>query len=117
MSGAKTKDVDYFSRLIIASFSILYSKRFKFDSLICPCSILIFTGYKLAKVGLFKDFYQKGLGPVYTFCSNNSCYLITDLLVGIVIGILVGLFFMVRSNFKSSVFVVNDENRYLVALA
>ena len=42
--------------------------------------------------------------------------LLSDLLVGISIGIIVGLFFMVRSNFNSSVFVVNDTNRYLVRL-
>jgi len=42
--------------------------------------------------------------------------LFTDLLVGIVVGIVVGLFFMVRSNFKSSVFVVNDDSRYIVRL-
>jgi carbonic anhydrase len=38
----------------------------------------------------------------------------TDLLVGIVIGILVGLFFMIRSNFRSSVLVINDSDKYMV---
>ena len=35
-------------------------------------------------------------------------------MIGIVIGVIVGLFFMVRSNFRSSVFVVNDKNNYLI---
>ncbi|WP_315819718.1 hypothetical protein [Paraflavitalea speifideaquila] len=42
--------------------------------------------------------------------------LFTDLLVGILIGCCVGLIFVLRSNFKSAVFVVNDENKYLFRL-
>jgi MFS superfamily sulfate permease-like transporter len=79
-------------------------------------AILIFTGYKLAKVGLFKDFYRRGIDQFIPFVVTIVAILLSDLLIGILIGILVGLFFMVRSNFKSSVFVVNDTNRYLVRL-
>jgi MFS superfamily sulfate permease-like transporter len=42
--------------------------------------------------------------------------LLTDLLIGVLIGIGIGLFFVIRSNFKTSVFVVNDENKYLFRL-
>jgi MFS superfamily sulfate permease-like transporter len=79
-------------------------------------AILIFTGYKLAKVGLFKDFYKKGMDQFVPFVVTIIAILFTDLLVGIVIGILVGLFFMIRSNFRSAVLVVHDDNRYLVRL-
>jgi MFS superfamily sulfate permease-like transporter len=40
----------------------------------------------------------------------------TDLLIGIIIGIGVGLFFVMRSNFKTSFFVVHNEQRYLFRL-
>ena len=40
----------------------------------------------------------------------------TDLLKGVLIGIAVGLFYMIRSNFRSSVFVVNDDDKYLFRL-
>lgn len=79
-------------------------------------AILIFTGYKLAKVSLFKEFYTKGWDQFVPFVATIVAILCTDLLIGIGIGILVGLFFMVRSNFRSSVFVVNDNNNYLVRL-
>ena len=42
--------------------------------------------------------------------------LFTDLLIGVVIGIGVGLFFVLRSNFKTAVHVVNDDNRFLFRL-
>ncbi|WP_224016736.1 SulP family inorganic anion transporter [Ferruginibacter albus] len=79
-------------------------------------AILIFTGYKLAKIPLFKDFYQKGWDQFVPFVVTIVAILMTDLLKGILIGIAVGLFYMIRSNFRSSVFVVNDDNRFLFRL-
>lgn len=79
-------------------------------------AILIFTGYKLAKVTLFKEFYAKGWDQFVPFVVTVVAILLTDLLVGIMIGILVGLFFMIRSNFHSSVLAVNDQNNYLIRL-
>jgi MFS superfamily sulfate permease-like transporter len=79
-------------------------------------AILIFTGYKLAKLSLFKEFYLKGWDQFVPFTVTVLAILATDLLMGIIIGIIVGLFFMIRSNFRSSVLVVNDKNNYLIRL-
>jgi len=79
-------------------------------------SILIFTGYKLAKITLFKEFYQKGWDQFVPFVVTIVAIITTDLLKGIGIGLLVSLFYLVRSNFRSSVMVVNDENNYLIRL-
>lgn len=79
-------------------------------------AILVFTGYKLAKITLFKEFWQKGYDQFVPFVVTILAILFTDLLEGILIGIGVGLFFMIRSNFKSSVFIINDGNQYLMRL-
>lgn len=79
-------------------------------------AILIFTGYKLAKPSVFKRFYNKGWDQFVPFVTTVAAILFTDLLKGILVGILVGLYFLVRSNFKSSVMVVNDEDKFLVRL-
>lgn len=76
-------------------------------------AVLIFTGYKLAKPALFKAFYKKGWDQFLPFVLTIVAILFTDLLIGVLIGIGVGLFFVLRTNFHSSVFVVNDDNRYL----
>lgn len=76
-------------------------------------SILIYTGYKLAKVSLFKEFYSKGWDQFIPFTVTILAILFTDLLKGIIVGIIVGLFFVMRSNFKSAVFVMNDNDNYL----
>lgn len=79
-------------------------------------AILIFTGYKLAKVSLFKEFYQKGWDQFVPFIVTIIAIITTDLLKGIAIGLLVGLFYLVRSNFRSAILVVSDEKKYLIRL-
>ncbi|WP_071836958.1 SulP family inorganic anion transporter [Terrimonas ferruginea] len=79
-------------------------------------AVLIFTGYKLAKPSLFKSFYKKGWDQFLPFVITIIAILATDLLKGVIIGIGVGLFFSFRSNFRSAVFVVNDNNKYLFRL-
>ncbi|MEP6749027.1 MAG: SulP family inorganic anion transporter [Bacteroidota bacterium] len=79
-------------------------------------AILIYTGYKLAKISIFKEFYSKGWNQFLPFVITILAILFTDLLVGILVGCAAGLFFMLRSNFKSAVFVVNDENKFLFRL-
>ncbi len=79
-------------------------------------AILIFTGYKLTKVALYTEYYKKGWDQFVPFVVTVLAILFTDLLVGILIGCCVSLFFVMRSNFKSAVFVVNDAKNYLFRL-
>lgn len=79
-------------------------------------AILIYTGYKLAKPSIFKELYKKGVDQFVPFAATILAIIFTDLLTGIVIGIAIGLFFVMRSNFKTALLVVNDENKYLFRL-
>lgn len=116
MSGAKTKTSAIAHGLLLLVSVLLIPGILNLIPLSALAAILIFTGYKLAKVSLFKEFYSKGWDQFIPFVVTITAILLTDLLIGIVTGILVGLFFMIRANFKSSVLVVNDKNRYLVRL-
>lgn len=78
--------------------------------------ILIYTGFKLVKPAIIKEFYRKGVTQFAPFVVTIVAILFTDLLVGIFIGCIAGMFFVVRSNFKSAVFVVHDDNNYLFRL-
>lgn len=79
-------------------------------------AVLIYTGYKLAKPALFRMYYLKGWDQFLPFIITIAAILFTDLLKGVVIGIVVGLIFVLRSNFKRAVFVVHDANKYLFRL-
>jgi len=75
-----------------------------------------YTGYKLAKVSLFKEFNRKGWHQFVQFIATILTILFTDLLKGIVVGLVADLYFVMRSNYKSAVFIVNDNNKYLFRL-
>lgn len=79
-------------------------------------AVLIYTGFKLAKPAIFIKFFKKGLDQFLPFVITIAAILFTDLLIGILIGCVAGLFFVMRSNFKSAVLVVNDHDRYLFRL-
>jgi MFS superfamily sulfate permease-like transporter len=77
-------------------------------------AILIITGYKLVKPSLFRALHRKGLDQLIPFVVTVVAILFSDLLTGILIGIGVSLFFLVRSNFKSSVVIVSDAKSWLM---
>ncbi|WP_207491581.1 SulP family inorganic anion transporter [Aridibaculum aurantiacum] len=116
VSGARTKLSTILHGVFMLVAVMFIPRILNLIPLSALAAILIFTGYKLAKVSLFKDYYKKGWDQFVPFVVTIIAILLTDLLVGIIIGLGVGLFFMIRSNFRSSVFVVNDHNRYLVRL-
>lgn len=77
-------------------------------------AVLISVGYKLTKPGIFKEKYQKGMAYFIPFTVTIGAILLTDLLIGIAIGVVVATIFLVWENFRSAVLVVRDGNNYLV---
>ncbi|MGZ5254495.1 MAG: SulP family inorganic anion transporter [Flavitalea sp.] len=115
-AGAKTKMSAIFHGLLLLLSVALIPGILNLIPKSALAAILIFTGYKLAKPTLFKMYYKKGLDQFLPFVITIVAILFTDLLKGVLIGIVVGLFFIIRSNFRSAIFVVNDNNRYLFRL-
>lgn len=115
-AGAKTK----MSTIYHGLFLLLSIAFIPFVLNMIPKSalaaILIFTGYKLAKPTIFTTFFKKGWDQFLPFVITILAILATDLLKGVLIGIGVGLYFVIRSNFRSAVFVVNDNNKFLFRL-
>lgn len=79
-------------------------------------AILLLIGYKLAKISLFKEMFAKGMDQFLPFVITIIAILFTDLLVGITIGIAVGLFFVIKSNFSEAIIITKDESNYLIKL-
>jgi carbonic anhydrase/SulP family sulfate permease len=75
-------------------------------------AILLFTGYKLAKVSLFKSMYAKGLNQFIPFASTILAILFTDLLKGVLIGLAISIFYILKSNFKNP-FVLQKETLHV----
>ncbi|QEC68120.1 SulP family inorganic anion transporter [Panacibacter ginsenosidivorans] len=115
-AGAKTKMSAVAHGILLLLSVALIPGLLKMIPLSALAAILIYTGYKLAKPSIFRSFYHKGFDQFVPFVITILAIIFTDLLIGILIGIVVGLFFVLRSNFKTALFVVNDNNKYLFRL-
>lgn len=115
-AGARTKMSTIFHGLLLLACVAFIPNILNLIPKAALAAILIYTGYKLAKPSLFSMYYRKGWDQFIPFVVTISAILLTDLLKGVVVGIIVGLFFVFRSNFRSAVFIVNDNDRYLFRL-
>jgi MFS superfamily sulfate permease-like transporter len=113
-AGAKTRLSTFFHGLLLLLSVLLIPGLLNTIPLSALAAILIMTGYKLAKPTLFKEFHSKGWDQFVPFVATIIAILLSDLLIGILIGIGVALFFLVRSNFRSAVMIVHDQNKWLL---
>lgn len=115
-AGSKTKlsaILHGFLLLICVYFAPEFLNKIPLATL---AAVLIFVGYKLTKPSLFKELYAKGLNQFIPFVVTIIAILFTDLLIGILIGISAGVFYILKSNFKNTVVLAKDGDRYLIKL-
>lgn len=65
-------------------------------------TILIMVGYKLAKPSLFTGMYKLGWEQFAPFIATVIAILLTDLLTGIGLGMVVGIFFTLHHSYRNS---------------
>ena len=82
----------------------------------CLAAVLFVVGYKLAKPSIFVEVYEKGWNQFIPFMVTVLAILFTDLLVGIGIGMVFGLFFVVKTNFQRAITITEHNGNYLLKL-
>ncbi len=103
-AGAKSK-MSAIIHGVLLLISVLFFARFmNLIPLASLAAILILTGYKLAKVDIFKEMYRLGWNQFLPFILTVIMVLFTDLLIGIGIGMAIGFFFILRENLSTSHF-------------
>ena len=84
-------------------------------------AILFVVGYKLAKPELFKQMYKQGWEQFVPFMVTVVAILLTDLLKGIGIGMVVAIFYILRSNYKNPYYLLkntqHDGDMYFITLS
>lgn len=73
-------------------------------------AILLMVGFKLAKPVLFKSMYKLGWTQFIPFMVTIVGIVLTDLLVGIGLGIVVAVFYILLNNFKRPFFFSPDNH-------
>jgi MFS superfamily sulfate permease-like transporter len=83
--------------------------------LACLSAILLHTGYKLANPKIFKHFYHKGMSQFLPFVITITAIVATDLLKGMAIGMVIGVFFVMKANYHAAITMTKTNSHYLIS--
>jgi MFS superfamily sulfate permease-like transporter len=115
-AGARTKLSTILHGVFLLSAIMLIPSALNLIPFASLAAILIVTGYKLTKPELFRQMFRKGWNQFIPFTVTIIAILTTNLLIGIFIGIAVGLFYVLKTNFQEAISVSNDSNTYVLRL-
>ncbi len=111
-SGGRTKMSAIAHGFILLICAMMIPMVLNMIPLACLAAILFVVGYKLAKPVLFKEMYSKGWGVFIPFIVTIIGIVLTDLLMGIGIGMAVAIFYVLYDNYKKPFLFEEDEHAY-----
>lgn len=100
--GGKTKMSAILHGVFLLISAITIAGLLNMIPLASLAAILLMVGYKLAQPALFKQMYKLGWEQFVPFVATVIGILATDLLKGITIGIIFGIFYTLRHSYRNS---------------
>lgn len=113
-AGAKSRMSTVYHGIFLLLSVVLIPDLLNYIPLATLAAVLIFVGFKLTKISIYKEMYQQGFNQFLPFIVTVVAIICSNLLQGVVIGILVGVYFIVRSNFTTTVRLVQDGDHFLL---
>jgi len=115
-AGARTKASSISHGVILLLAALLIPSLLRLIPLACLAGLLLAVGYKLTEPKLYQEMYRKGLSQFLPFIVTAVAVILTDLLQGVFWGILVAVFFILKTNFGKAAILVNHGSGYLLKL-
>jgi MFS superfamily sulfate permease-like transporter len=113
-AGARTWMASFTHGCLLFAATLLVPAILNWTPLASLAAILCTVGYKLTKVQLYRTMFRGGLDQFLPFIVTVVAIIVTDLLRGVLIGLAVGLFFVIRANHHDAITVVSQDNLYLL---
>jgi carbonic anhydrase len=107
-AGAKTKWSAILHGFFILLFLVLLVPVINQIPLASLAAVLCYTGYKLINPDTFKEQYKRGLYQFIPFLVTIIAIIFSDLLIGVLVGLTISSFFILRENYQSPVMRVMD---------
>lgn len=104
-TGAETKLSTILHGLLLTASVLFLSSVINLIPLASLAAILLVVGYKLASIATFKEMYRKGLSQFIPFVVTVLGILLTDVLLGVLIGTASSVFFLLRGNYYNPFFI------------
>ena len=108
-SGAQSRFAAFVHGIFLIVCVIAIPNVLELIPLASLAAILFVVGYKLAHPSKFKEMFNNGWTQFLPFIITIVAILWTDLLIGIGIGLIVSLFFILRSSYFKSLWVNTSE--------
>jgi len=109
-SGGRTKMVAILHGIIMLVSAMAIPFVLNMIPLASLAAILFLVGYKLAKPTLFKQMYKLGQAYFIPFMVTIIGIVLTDLLMGIGIGLAVAIFYVLYDNYKKPFLFQSDKH-------
>jgi len=103
-SGAKTQTSGFLHGLLLLLTVILIPELLHKIPLACLAAILIVVAYKMASPKIFRTMYRAGVYHYIPFWATILGMVLTDILIGLSIGLSTSLISILLENYKSSLY-------------
>lgn len=113
-AGAKSRKATIIHGLLLLSSLMFMVAWINLIPLAALAAILLLTGFRLANPRMVKMMWSRGWDQFIPFLVTILAILIDDLLKGVVIGTVVGLIFIIKSNFHSGITLTQDKRNFLI---
>lgn len=100
--GARSKLSTILHGVYLLICALLIANLLNMIPLATLATILVLVGYKLAKPSLFKKMYKQGREHFIPFLATIIGMLLTDLLIGIGIGMVFAIFYLLLNNYRNA---------------
>lgn len=108
-AGGRTRAAAFFHGILILLAVAFAGRILNRIPLAALASILLVTGYKLAKPAIFAEVRALGMRHFVPFATTIVAIVATDLLRGIVVGIIIGIAFTIRESMRGAFELVEEE--------
>ncbi len=109
-AGSRTKLSAVFHGVLLLVCVLFFAKTLNLIPLSCLAAILVTTGFKLASPKLVRQMWAAGKYQFAPFAITVIAIVITDLLVGVIIGLLLSLSFILWSNVKRPIRIAVEKH-------
>lgn len=108
-AGARSKTAAITHGLLLFVCVLFIPRVLNMIPLAALAAVLILTGYKLAKLSIFKEMWANGKYQWWPFIITVVAVVFTDLLTGVAIGLAASVFAILRGNMKNAYFFHRKE--------
>jgi MFS superfamily sulfate permease-like transporter len=99
-AGSESKRSAIIHGVLLVVFALLLPKVANLIPLSCLAAVLLATGFKLISPDIWQRMWREGSSQFYPFAMTVFAIVFTDMLIGIAIGMIMSVTFILASNFR-----------------